>query len=459
MRSNPDISLARFLMIVSMVLLGILQYLWLHNEYLNKYRDMETKINHVMFSSVRDVEDSLLFSNLANNEFTSMDDSDRTIKITINADDSVTFQRTPDEVKILGKEVRHAGPHREMRGILLRQLKSDTSFCAANENSMSKMVMGHIRLTDSTDEYAGYHLISWLGEDTMVRGLMSRPQIDAFGEKKMALINPNYKADIFRGILPHISFALFLLVMVGAAFYYIWKNLRKQMQLNALRDEFVSNITHELKTPITTVGVALESLNMSDNLNSTNSRRYLDICQSELKRLSMLVERILHNHAPQIHYEKIDIQQVLDDVMHHMKVQFDNKHAIINVRHRGEGFVINGDKSHMSGVLYNLLENALKYSPSNPVITVNLGRDNGSIKVDIQDNGIGIDPEYHDKIFDKLYRVPQHNRHDVKGHGLGLSYVADVVRKHNGRIDLESEIGKGAKFSMTLPACDASAMN
>ncbi|MEO6130415.1 MAG: HAMP domain-containing sensor histidine kinase, partial [Saprospiraceae bacterium] len=225
-----------------------------------------------------------------------------------------------------------------------------------------------------------------------------------------------------------------------------------QMQLNALRDEFVSNITHELKTPITTVGVALESLHMSDNLNSSNSRRYLDICQSELKRLSMLVDRILHNHSPQIHYERIDIQQVLDDVMHHMKVQFDNKHAVINVRYNGDGFEVNGDKSHMSGVLYNLLENALKYSTGSPVITVNLVHTNGSVIVDIQDNGIGIDPEYHDKIFEKLYRVPRHNRHDVKGHGLGLSYVADVVKKHNGRIDVVSEVGKGSKFSMTLPA-------
>ena len=224
------------------------------------------------------------------------------------------------------------------------------------------------------------------------------------------------------------------------------------MKLNALRDEFVSNITHELKTPITTVGVALESLNMTNDINAPQSRRYLDICQSELKRLSMFVERILHNHAPQIHYEKIDIRQILDDVMHHMKVQFDNKHALIEVHHAGESFVVNGDKAHMSGVLYNLLENALKYSAQHPVIKVNLGRENGSVRVEIEDNGIGIDPEYHQKIFEKLYRVPRHNRHDVKGHGLGLSYVADVVRKHNGKIDLKSEVGKGAKFSMTLPA-------
>lgn len=219
-----------------------------------------------------------------------------------------------------------------------------------------------------------------------------------------------------------------------------------------MRDEFVSNITHELKTPITTVGVALESLKMSDDLQQGNSKRYLDICQSELKRLSMLVERILHNRAPQVHYEKLDVKQVLEDVMHHMKVQFESKHAVVDVYQEGDGFVINGDRSHLSGVLYNLLENALKYSPAHPVIRVNLTRSNGSIRLDIQDNGIGIDPDYHDKIFEKLFRAPHQDRHDVKGHGLGLSYVADIVKKHHGKIDLVSEPGKGSTFSMTLPA-------
>ncbi len=452
MRNSPDISLARFLMLVSMVLLGVVEFLWLHNEYMNKYRDMETKLNHVMFSSMRDVEDSLLFTRLANNQLTPFKDSDKIVTINIRGDDSVAVQKQSGGEKLMGKDFYRLGPHHEVRGMLLRHLSGDSSIFDEACNNMGKMVMGHIRMTDSTGEYAGYNLITWQGGDTMVKALMSKPQIDVFGGKKIALTNPNYKAEIFHGILPHISFALFLWIVVGAAFYYIWKNLRTQMRLNALRDEFVSNITHELKTPITTVGVALESLNLADDIHSPLSRRYLDICQSELKRLSMLVERILHNHAPQIHYEKIDIQQVLDEVMHHMKVQFDNKHATIEVHHEGESFIVNGDKAHMSGVLYNLLENALKYSPNKPVIHVNLGRDNGSVKVEIQDNGIGIDPEYHQKIFEKLYRVPSKNRHDVKGHGLGLSYVADVVHKHQGKIELQSEFGKGAKFSMTLPA-------
>ena len=125
-------------------------------------------------------------------------------------------------------------------------------------------------------------------------------------------------------------------------------------RLNALRDEFVGNITHELKTPITTVGVALESLNISGDLQSAHSRKYLEICRSELNRLSMLVERILHSRSPQLHYEQLDVKLVLEEVMEHMKVQFDKKHAEVSFQQQGDGFVINGDKAHMSGVFYNL---------------------------------------------------------------------------------------------------------
>jgi two-component system phosphate regulon sensor histidine kinase PhoR len=335
--------------------------------------------------------------------------------------------------------------------LLLKSLTNDTTAFDTPIATITGMVMRHIRQSDSTGDYAGFQLLSFENGDTMIREITSSPQLDVLAGKNMALSNPHYKSELFHDLLPHFSFALFLWVMVGAAFYYIWKNLRKQMQLNSLRDEFVSNITHELKTPITTVGVALESLQMSD-MQSAHTKRYLDICQSELKRLSMLVERILHNKSPQIHYERMDMKAVLDEVMHHMKVQFDNKNAIIDVRFTGDTFIIRGDKSHMSSVLYNVLENALKYSYKDPVISVELVHKGETVDVNIADNGIGIDPDYHDKIFETLYRVPQHNRHDVKGHGLGLSYVADVVKKHNGHIGLQSEPGKGSCFRIQFPA-------
>jgi hypothetical protein len=147
-----------------MVLLGVLEYLWLHNEYMNKYRDMETKLNHVMFSTVRDVEDSLLFSKIAANQFKTSGDSDKVITISIQADDSVAFQRQNPGEKTTGKEFYRRGPHHEMRGLLLRRLSGDSSIFDQPCSTMSNMVMGHIRMTDSTGEFAGYNLISWQGD-------------------------------------------------------------------------------------------------------------------------------------------------------------------------------------------------------------------------------------------------------------------------------------------------------
>lgn len=454
MRNHIDISLARFLMILSLVLLGVLEYLWLRNEYGNAYRNMEEKLSHVMFSSMRDVEDSLIFSRLTALPSTGKDQPGDPVSfnVVVNTEDSIlTIDKCGFERKIEKEKFKFKSRH-PVRGMLLQELTGDTSVFDTPLVNISSMVMTHIRLADSTGEYAGYKVISWQSEDTVIRDVMSRPQYDVLADKKIALINPQYKADIFHDLLPHMSFALFMWIMVGAAFYYIWKNLRKQIHLNALRDEFVSNITHELKTPITTVGVALESLNMSADLQTAHSRRYLEICRSELTRLSMLVERILQNRSPQMHYETMDVKQVLEEVLDHMKVQFDNKHAEVDIRLDGEGFVINGDKAHMSGVFYNLLDNALKYSVEHPVINVHLTRTHGTVQLDIKDNGIGIAAEYHEKIFEKLYRVPQHNRHDVKGHGLGLSYVADIVRQHHGKISLASAPGKGSTFTITIPS-------
>lgn len=452
MRQQIDISLARFLMLFSLLLLGVLEYLWLHNAYTNAYRDMEDKLTHVMFSNMRDVEDSLIFSKLTTVTPSETGNGSRIRQFFVSDEcaDSVMSG-------MLSGNRAFADPgslkmHHPARSMLLRELVTDSTSTDSPAVTVAALVMNHIRSADSTGEQAGYSLISWQGSDTVIREAMSRPQFDVLANRKMALINPSYKADILNGLWPHLSFALFLWLMVAAAFYYIWINLRKQIQLNALRDEFISNITHELKTPITTVGVALESLHMSGDLDHSQSHKYLDIGRSELARLSMLVDRILHSRSPQVNYEKLDLKKVLEDVMHRMKVQFDNRHAEVDLAVDGDGFLVNGDRAHMSGVFYNLFDNALKYSKGEPVIRVNLSRKNDEVKLDFKDQGIGIAREYQDKVFEKLFRVPQQNRHDVKGHGLGLSYVADVIRQHRGHIGLVSEPGQGSTFTMTLPA-------
>src|SRR5690606_1632044 len=135
---------------------------------------------------------------------------------------------------------------------------------------------------------------------------------DFLAGNRMALANTEYQSDLLRDMLPLIAFAILLWGMIAAAFYYILASLRRQIALNALRDEFVSNITHELKTPITTVGVALESMSRSGEVQGLSAKAYLDISRSELRRLSLLVERILHNKAPDLHYERVDVRQLAD---------------------------------------------------------------------------------------------------------------------------------------------------
>ncbi len=454
MRNHIDISLARFLMIISLLLLGVLEFMWINNEYKDAHRGMEDKLTQVMFSSMRDVEDSLIFSRLSAMPNYNYEDSNSAHKFrfVFSMGDSVNASENCAPDKYSDSKHFKASQRHQFRGRLLKEVTAGFNALDTPTLTLSDMVMRRIRFTDSTGAHADYNLISWQGADTVVGEAMSVPQYDIMTDKKIALVNGNYKADILQGLIPHFCFAFFLWMMVGAAFYYIWKNLRQQIQLNALRDEFVSNITHELKTPITTAGVALESLNMSSGMQNIQSRRYIDICQRELNRLSILVERILNNSATQGHYELMDLQQVLEEVMERMKIQFDDKKAVVDFQQFGQGFIITGDKAHMSGVLYNLFDNALKYGGSSPTIHVELSRQNGNIRLDIQDNGIGIAPGFHDKIFEKLYRVPQQNRHDVKGHGLGLSYVLDVMKQHKGKITLVSALGKGSTFSMILPA-------
>jgi two-component system, OmpR family, phosphate regulon sensor histidine kinase PhoR len=138
--------------------------------------------------------------------------------------------------------------------------------------------------------------------------------------------------------------------------------------------------------------------------------------------------------------------------MNSMKLQFDKLHAKVKLHTEGNNFVIDADKLHITSVIYNLLDNALKYSKENPVIDVQLASHPEYIEFSVRDNGIGIEPAYRDKIFDKFFRVPTGDKHNIKGYGLGLSYVAEVIRRHQGQVSVESEFGKGSTFTAKVPS-------
>ena len=237
----------------------------------------------------------------------------------------------------------------------------------------------------------------------------------------------------------------------------LYRNLQRQRKLTEIKNEFISNITHELKTPIATVNVAIEALRNFNAIQSPEkTKEYLDISAAELQRLSLLVDKVLRlsmfeNKEIELRKEKFDLYALSAQIIATMKLQFDKANAIVSLTKDGDKFIIDADKIHIASMIYNLLDNALKYGKEEPEITVMVISHGGYIELRVSDNGIGIAPEYRQKIFEKFFRVPSDARHDIKGYGLGLSYVNHIARRHLGFIEVESNPGKGSSFHVKLP--------
>jgi two-component system, OmpR family, phosphate regulon sensor histidine kinase PhoR len=286
----------------------------------------------------------------------------------------------------------------------------------------------------------------------------------AFNEVTVGLVNPvTYKLQLgntvpylIRQITQPILFSILLLGITILSFVLLYKNLLKQRRLAEVKNEFISNITHELKTPIATVGVAIEALkNFNAIHDPQRTKEYLDISSNELQRLNLLVDKVLklsmfEKKEVELKYETFDLKGVIDEVVDSLRLQLEKCRATVNVTHEGD-LTMQGDRLHMVSVVFNLLDNALKYSKEDPSIKINLQEKENTVVLTVTDNGIGIAAEYKDKVFEKFFRIPHGDTHNAKGYGLGLSYAAQVIQKHNGTIEVESQPGIGTKFTITLP--------
>ncbi|MEP6927926.1 MAG: HAMP domain-containing sensor histidine kinase [Ginsengibacter sp.] len=276
---------------------------------------------------------------------------------------------------------------------------------------------------------------------------------------RAAFENPRY--IIFKSIILQLLLSAFLIALTIASFLFIYRNLVTQQRLSAIKNDFISNITHELKTPIATVNVAIEALrNFGGIHNPERTKEYLDISALELQRLSLLVDKVLkismfEKKEITLEKDKFDLVQLTAGVIDSMKLQFEKQNATIALETSGENFVIEADKLHMTSVIYNLLDNALKYCKENPRITIYIFDRLQYLELRVADNGIGIANEYKTKIFEQFFRVPGSDMHNVKGYGLGLSYVNHIIKRHQGFIELASELGKGSAFTIKVPFKEA----
>jgi signal transduction histidine kinase len=281
---------------------------------------------------------------------------------------------------------------------------------------------------------------------------------DGIDREKIAVAAYGFQSFIFKKIYPEILFALLVLVITALSFWLIYRNILEQKRLINLKNDFISNMTHELKTPIATVGVAIEAMNSFNALdNPTRTKEYLDISKSELNRLTLLVDKVLkmavfEQGNPQLNIETFDIADLTQEILNSMKLQFERYNATLSFEKMGEDFSVNADKTHITSVIYNLIDNALKYGGEKPDVKITLQSPFYQFcSFSVSDNGAGIPPQYQDKIFEKFFRIPTGDVHTTKGHGLGLSYIKSVIEQHKGKINVDSEEGKGSIFSIFLP--------
>lgn len=281
---------------------------------------------------------------------------------------------------------------------------------------------------------------------------------DIFGKENYLMIYfPHKKRYIFQQIwLPLLSSLLFLGIIIFC-FVYAIKVIIRQKNLSEVKNDFINNMTHEFKTPIATVSLAVEALQDPDLMNQDKFRkRYLSIIKEENKRLGSQVEKVLQAATLdkkdfKLKIETINLEELLHNAKQNFELQVENKGGKILLETAIADPYLEADAFHLSHIINNLLDNANKYAKDEPLIKIKSWDQNGSVFVSIVDNGIGMSKEAQKKIFDKFYRVPTGNLHDVKGFGLGLAYVKTMLEAHQGEISVSSELGKGSTFTIKLP--------
>lgn len=247
-----------------------------------------------------------------------------------------------------------------------------------------------------------------------------------------------------------------ILIVIIAFFGFIISQMLKQRRVSEMKTDFINNMTHEFKTPISTISISVEALQKPNIIEKPERlHKYTEIIRSENQRLQDQVERILQ--AATIEKEKVsiknkpvDIHQILEQVISTFRVNVDSKNGKITISSNAENHMILGDEEHLKNIFNNLIDNAIKYSPDNIDIDIQTRNANQQLIISIQDKGLGIEPEHQAHVFEKFYRVPTGNIHNVKGFGIGLNYVSLLVKKHHGNISLQSGIGKGSKFTLTF---------
>lgn len=270
-----------------------------------------------------------------------------------------------------------------------------------------------------------------------------------FNDKKSILW-----ADMWMPLLVNLG----LLSLIVVTISFMFKTILKQRKLSEVKNDFISNMTHEFKTPISTISLACQAMNDSDMINTSveSVTPYVKMIREENNRLSSLVEQILQSASLdkgeiQLRIESINLNEMIDLIIKNSSLRITSLKGTLNVDITDTPIIVSADRMHLTNTISNLIDNAIKYSTDTVEIGVSLQIRNNIVELSISDKGIGMKKEYLPKIFDKLYRIPTGNVHNVKGFGLGLSYVNAIIELHNWEIKVSSKLNQGTTFTLLMP--------
>ncbi|BAV10344.1 two-component system, OmpR family, phosphate regulon sensor histidine kinase PhoR [Filimonas lacunae] len=275
--------------------------------------------------------------------------------------------------------------------------------------------------------------------------------------ENFVIIIPDYKAQIWQSLTWMIVLsAIFTLILI-TAFYLTVKTMFNQKKLSEIKSDFINNMTHEFKTPLATISLAVDALRNQKVQSDLQKMQYFSgIIKEENQRMNKHVETILQaalmdRQELKMNLKHLHVHDLIRDVMDNFQLVLQEKNAQAELLLNANNDVVNVDEVHFSNLISNLIDNAIKYSKDNLAIKVITHSTSKFLLVRIEDNGIGMNKETVKRIFEKFYRAHTGNLHNVKGFGLGMSYVKTVIDAHKGRIKVDSVLGKGSTFTVEIP--------
>ena len=274
---------------------------------------------------------------------------------------------------------------------------------------------------------------------------------------ELNLFLPEKRQFIVQEMGPMFITSVILILVVLIMFWRTILLLMREKRLSEHTNDFLNNMTHEFKTPLTNIALAGKMITKdASNRQEEKIKHYSEIILAENEKLRLQVEQVLSMTALErgeipLRKTELDVHELIREAIKYISIQIENKQGELKLNLDAENPVIFGDKTHLVNALYNLVDNAIKYSPEKPELSVRTHNHEKQFILVVSDKGIGIEKEYQKKVFEKFFRVPTGDVHDVKGFGLGLSYIKKIVELHQGKIDLESTPGKGTTFTVTLP--------